>query len=820
MYANQIVSLFCNYKAIGNGFLRLFVLCSLIAASAFALSSGACAANVLDSVFSASQADQAKTVDSLIGKAREEGSTIVIINPPDSAGTPNRAEMPMMSSDSMLVARGRLLDMLSHANRFLPELRRVLVASSPDGSYRWLAIAVATAIAGILAGFGLYRLITLWLREHFAEQRAIQNPTRAQNLSYLLLRSVLLAVSTVIMFAVASAVAIIFDTGHVPTRKTIFAIIAGYAAYRVFRYVIFLNVFVPFSPNLRMINLTDERAQSLYRDLYVGIAISVALISFSRWLKVLGIDSDVYGVTYLVASGVSALILAFLAVRHRDDLVGIIRGRNSTGRRRKLLTLVGRLALPVIIVYLAFAWAVTMLRLALELPGASIPIAAPIIVFVTAVFVYGVAMLLLEWFYQYRAAAFRRERILRNLRESRAARRRAALSDLPAEAMAGEEDEDGDGLPSREDMLVYQRPRETEPEREYRPFFKTFFERAILSTILVVSIGETARLWGVEVGREGGHPLARVLDVVLVVLITYFLIRAINDYIDAKIIQEGGSLVDGPAAPGDGDSEGGTGESRLATLLPIARRAIVFTLTVIMATAALSAVGVNVAPLFAGAGVVGLAIGFGAQTLIRDIFSGLFFLIDDAFRKGEYIEVGSVKGVIEKISVRSFQLRHHLGAVHTVPFGEITQLTNYSRDWVMMKLPLRLTYATDVEKVRRLIKKLGQQLLQDPAIGHLFLQPLKSQGVYKMEDSAMIVRVKFMTRPGDQFVTRKAVYAAIRELFEKEGIEFAHREVTVRLADGRDPSTLSPEERREIAGSVRSVIEEEESAAATTDDER
>jgi small-conductance mechanosensitive channel len=234
----------------------------------------------------------------------------------------------------------------------------------------------------------------------------------------------------------------------------------------------------------------------------------------------------------------------------------------------------------------------------------------------------------------------------------------------------------------------------------------------------------------------------------------------------------------------------------------------------------LSAVGVNVAPLFAGAGVVGLAIGFGAQTLIRDIFSGLFFLIDDAFRKGEYIEVGNVKGVIEKISVRSFQLRHHLGAVHTVPFGEITQLTNYSRDWVMMKLPLRVTYSTDVEKVRKLIKKLGQQLLEDPTIGHLFLQPLKSQGVYKMEDSAMIIRVKFMTRPGDQFVTRKMVYAAIRDLFEREGIHFAHREVTVRLADGRDPDDLTPEERREVAGAVRSVVDEQEGAGEMADGER
>ncbi|MEM8626285.1 MAG: mechanosensitive ion channel family protein, partial [Pseudomonadota bacterium] len=208
-------------------------------------------------------------------------------------------------------------------------------------------------------------------------------------------------------------------------------------------------------------------------------------------------------------------------------------------------------------------------------------------------------------------------------------------------------------------------------------------------------------------------------------------------------------------------------------------------------------------------------IGFGAQTLVRDIISGAFFLLDDAFRKGEYIDVGSVKGTVEKISLRSFQLRHHLGMLHTIPFGEVQFLTNFSRDWVMMKLPLRLTYDTDVEKVRKLVKKLGISLLEDPTVGHLFLQPLKSQGVIQMEDSAMIVRVKFMTKPGDQWVVRKRVYADIRELFDREGIKFAHREVTVRIPDldGKKADELTPEDRQAIGAATRAnldVIEAEQ----------
>ena len=218
--------------------------------------------------------------------------------------------------------------------------------------------------------------------------------------------------------------------------------------------------------------------------------------------------------------------------------------------------------------------------------------------------------------------------------------------------------------------------------------------------------------------------------------------------------------------------------------------------------------GINVSPLFAGAGVVGLAVGFGSQTLVRDIFSGAFFLVDDAFRKGEYIDIGDVKGTVERISVRSFQLRHHLGALHTIPFGEIRVLTNYSRDWVMMKLPLRVTYDTDVEKVRKLIKKLGQQLLDDPVIGDTFIQPLKSQGVIEMQDSAMIIRVKFMTKPGDQWLVRKKVFQEIRDLFAREGIKFAHREVTVRLAE--DQAGDAPKDKKDLAvGAVQAAIDED-----------
>jgi small-conductance mechanosensitive channel len=291
------------------------------------------------------------------------------------------------------------------------------------------------------------------------------------------------------------------------------------------------------------------------------------------------------------------------------------------------------------------------------------------------------------------------------------------------------------------------------------------------------------------------------LDLLQVMFVGYIVFHATRIWLDRKIEDEGGDIVLVP-----GEEGGAAGASRLATLLPLVRNFILIVILITITLILAIQLGANVAPLFAGAGILGLAIGFGSQALVRDILSGAFFLLDDAFRKGEYIDVGNVKGTVEKISLRSFQLRHHLGMLHTIPFGEIQHLTNFSRDWVMMKLPLRLTYDTDIEKVRKLVKKLGVRLLDDPEIGHKFMHPLKSQGVIQMDDSAMIARVKFMTRPGDQWVVRKRVFAEIRELFEAEGIKFAHREVTVRIPGLPGERALDEGEQKAVGAAAQSAL--------------
>lgn len=322
--------------------------------------------------------------------------------------------------------------------------------------------------------------------------------------------------------------------------------------------------------------------------------------------------------------------------------------------------------------------------------------------------------------------------------------------------------------------------------------------RTARAALLAVGIVLALSILGVapeELNNSGvmGAIIKAGINVFLTILIGWAVWDFVRTVIDARIAAEDpGTENDAPA-----EGEGGLGASRTATLLPLLRSSALAIIGMTSLFVAASSLGVNVAPLIAGAGVVGLAIGFGAQTLVKDIVSGIFFLIDDAFRRGEYIDLGSVKGTVERISVRSLQLRHHLGAVHTIPFGEITALTNYSRDWVIMKLPLRLTFDTDPTKVKKLIKRIGAEFMENEEIGKGLLEPPKSQGVIQMEDSAMILRVKFKAIPGKQFVIRRELLHRIRAVFEEEGIRFANREVTVRVNEG-----ASDADKRDAAGAA------------------
>ena len=207
-------------------------------------------------------------------------------------------------------------------------------------------------------------------------------------------------------------------------------------------------------------------------------------------------------------------------------------------------------------------------------------------------------------------------------------------------------------------------------------------------------------------------------------------------------------------------------------------------LAVIAMLMALSELGVQIAPLIAGAGVVGVAVGFGSQTLVKDIISGMFYLLDDAFRVGEYIVSGNYRGTVEGFSLRSIRLRHHRGPVFTVPFGMLGAVQNLSRDWVIDKITVGVTYDTDLDLVKKVVKQVSKEIMADPTLAKGIIEPLKSQGVAAMGDFAIQVRMKFMAKPGEQFIVRRAIYDKIKKAFDANGIKFAFPTVTVAGGEG------------------------------------
>ncbi|MCH9669961.1 MAG: mechanosensitive ion channel [Gammaproteobacteria bacterium] len=321
----------------------------------------------------------------------------------------------------------------------------------------------------------------------------------------------------------------------------------------------------------------------------------------------------------------------------------------------------------------------------------------------------------------------------------------------------------------------------------------------VIGAVLVLSSTWGMSLWSLSsASNDAGRWVVALVDLLVAYLIADLVWVWARTAIDLRLGDQG------PKEASRGEEGGGTAESRLGTLLPLLRKILMVTLVVMVILIGLSSLGVNIGPLIAGAGVIGIAIGFGAQALVRDIVSGIFFLLDDAFRVGEYIEIGDLRGTVEAISIRSLRLRHHRGAVHTIPFGEMKSLTNHSRDWVIMKLEFRIPFETDLKLVKKLLKKVGAEMQANPDFGPSMLEPLKSQGVRRMEEFNMVLGVKFMAKPGEQWTVRKEAYQRVRDIFDANGINFAERTVKVEVVDSEN---LSRAEKEAVIGAAQDAIE-------------
>jgi len=316
--------------------------------------------------------------------------------------------------------------------------------------------------------------------------------------------------------------------------------------------------------------------------------------------------------------------------------------------------------------------------------------------------------------------------------------------------------------------------------------------RALIITFAALWLG---RMLGVEAhammsSSESiiGRIARGVLSGIVILLVADLVWHLMKTYIDAKLME---------SLPADSDSEEmKASRARLQTLLPIFRNILAVAIGIIAIMMVLSGLGIQIGPLIAGAGVVGVAVGFGAQTIVKDVISGVFYLWDDAFRVGEYIESGNHKGVVESFSLRSVKLRHQRGPLATIPFGSLGAVNNMNRDWAIDKIIVKVTYDTDLVKMKRIIRDIGQRLLDDPELAPSIIQTLKMKGVEQFGDFAIEIRLALTAKPNDVSVIRRSALALIKQAFDENGIQFAFP--TVQVASDRDASAAAARQLMEM----------------------
>jgi len=285
---------------------------------------------------------------------------------------------------------------------------------------------------------------------------------------------------------------------------------------------------------------------------------------------------------------------------------------------------------------------------------------------------------------------------------------------------------------------------------------------AILATLWLLPILDAA-------GISRGSVVLKAAEILMLVLVIGFCWNWV-----AIMAARMGSHA--PGSPQAGASVVGTRMTTVGPLLVGLAKAGLLTLG---ALTILVMLGINVWPLITGLSIFGLAIGLGSQTLVKDVVAGLFFLVDDAFRQGEYIETSGAKGTVEKISLRSVSLRHPRGAVATIPFGQIGKIQNFSREWVVEKMLFRVALDTDVEVVRKLFKKIGQEIAADPELNADLIEPFKSQGIGALEEGTLVIRGKYKARAGHQFQIRKAILSKVRTTLQENNIKLVPKPLHV-----------------------------------------
>jgi small-conductance mechanosensitive channel len=231
-------------------------------------------------------------------------------------------------------------------------------------------------------------------------------------------------------------------------------------------------------------------------------------------------------------------------------------------------------------------------------------------------------------------------------------------------------------------------------------------------------------------------------------------------------------------------------QKRADTLGSVVRYILNLTIISVALVMILGELRINIAPVLATAGIVGLAVGFGAQTLVQDVISGFFILLDDQIRVGDVVEIAGKSGLVEKVDLRMTILRDLSGNVHYVRHGKIDVVTNMTKDYSNFVFDIPVAYRENVDEVTAVIREVDEELRKDPGFKDEIIAPIEVMGLDRFAESAIIIRARTTTRPIKQWGVAREFNRRLKKAFDEKNIEFPSREVTLYM--GRDNEGMSP----------------------------
>jgi small conductance mechanosensitive channel len=299
------------------------------------------------------------------------------------------------------------------------------------------------------------------------------------------------------------------------------------------------------------------------------------------------------------------------------------------------------------------------------------------------------------------------------------------------------------------------------------PILRLLLRPAIWALALIGA----AAAWGADIGallatQAGQRISGAALSIGITVISLTLIYEAISTGIERHLHRRdaSGTMVQASA--------------RARTLLPMLRNTAYILFFAITALVVLSEIGIDTRPFLAGAGILGVAIGFGAQTLVKDFLTGLFIVIENTIAVGDQIRIGDFFGTVEALSVRTLRLRDWDGSLHILPFSEVTKITNQSRGFSFAVMDIGVSYDSNLDLVLSVMREVGEALRQDPIKGFQILEPIDVMGVDQFSDSAIIIRARIRTQPGRQWEVRRRYLLQLKRAFDAKGIEIPYPHVT------------------------------------------